>query len=289
LLNPLVQDALKPSMKNTFVTISFLFFLTGLCFSQEPPEMLNFRFVDSTGKIIYPYLKIIETNIIPSRRTKNSKDFDYLKIERDTLEVVGLTKDYNHHWMRIDSTGYFFAPMTEDYHYLGEEIRITGKYNGKVMTITFLGQGMENFGCWASDMSSKSLFDISFEEGNFLYFKTRTTKGISLHDSTSAPNISSKLYKGRISKDFRMIDNLIKIDSIHTFRGQTYQSELLPINELLDFNNEYYGEPTYIGFLFEKNIPVGYCLINNEITKAVLFNLRYQKLIKKYYHQHGDG
>lgn len=274
-------------MKNRFIGISFLLFLTGLGFSQEPPEMLNFRFVDSIGEIIYPDFKIIETNIVPSRRTKNSKDFDYLKIERDTIEVVSLTKDYNHRWMRIDSTGYFFAPMTGDYHSLGEEIRITAKYNEKVMTITFIGQGMKNFGCWASDMNSKSLLDISFEEGNFLYSKIRTTKRIKLNDSISVPDISSKLYKGKISKDFKMIDKLIKIDSINIFSGQTYQNELLPIDKLLDFNKEYHGEPTYLGFLFEKNIPVGYCLINNGITEAVFFNPEYQKLIKKYYRQHG--
>lgn len=275
-------------MKNRSVVVSFFLFLTALGFSQEPPEMLNFRFVDSVGEIIYPDIKIVEINIVPARRTKSSEDFDCLKIERDTIEVVSLPKDYNNRWMRIDSSGYFFAPITGDFHFLGEEIKITAKYNGKVMTITFLGQGMNNFGCWASDMNVKSLLDISFEEGDFLYSKIRTTKRIRLNDGTRIQHSSLELFKGKISQDFKMIDNLVKIDSINTFNGQTSEGELLPIDKLLDFHKEYFGESTYIGFLFENNIPIGYCLIINSIVKdAFLFNPEYQKLVKKYYRQHG--
>lgn len=273
-------------MKNRFIIVTVFSFLTAVGFSQESPEMLNFRFVDAGGEIIYPDIKIVETDIVPSRRTKSSKDFDYLKIERDTIEAKSLTKDYDNRWMRIDSSGYFFAPITGNYHYLGEEIRMTAKYNGKVMTITFLGQGMSNFGCWASDMNPNSLLDISFEEGNFLYSKIGAAKRIKLNDGTRILNISSELFKEKISQDFKMIDNIVKIDSISTFSGKTYKGELLPIDKLLDFNKEYYGEPTYHGFLFENNIPVGYCLINNGIVKeALLFNQEYQKLVKKYYRQ----
>lgn len=208
-------------MFNKFILASFLL-VTGFGFAQEPPEMLSFRFIDSTGKVIYPVLEVIEINIVPYSATSSSKDFDDLKTERDTLQIVNLQQEFNHRWMQIDSTGYFFAPMTADHHYLGEEIKISATYNQKIMAITFLGQGMQNFGCWASGLDSTSRLDISFEEGNFLYLKMNTTERVLLNERMGVSNRSSKVYKGKISKDFKMIDDCIKIHEIRSFNGLNY-------------------------------------------------------------------
>src|SRR5690606_39075834 len=94
-------------------------------------------------------------------------------------------------------------------------------------------------------------------------------------------------YRGKVPEDFKMISELLEIDINSAFNGINNKPEFLPINKLLDYNTEYYGEPTYIGFLFEKNIPVGYWLIYNGVTKSVLFNSEYQEVIKNYYSQHG--
>lgn len=265
-----------------FIIISLLLFVTEFGFAQEPPEMLNIKFTDAIGKTIYPELTIIETFINPIRSQKNSKDWDDLKIEEDTLVIKDL-KSHTGRWLRIDSTGYYLEPNSG--HYLAEEIKIIAIHNKKEMVITFMGQGMGVFGCWASDLNPKSIVDLSFEEGNFLYAKIHASEKVKLNDSIKISNNNSILYKGKISKDFKMITELLEINSINTFCGLSNKREFMPINKLLDYNTVHYGEPTYIGFLYEKNIPVGYCLINDGVTKAILFNSEYQKLIKKYYLQ----
>ena len=239
--------------------------------------------MDSLGKTIYPDMIIISNSVKPYRSKSNSKYWDDLKIETDTLIIKNADLDALR-WAHIDSSAYYLQPLSGR-HYLEEEIKVIAVHNNKTMVITFIGQGMGIFGCWASDHQPRSIVDILFEEGDFLFSQVHFSEKVVKTNGDIVSRQFTKLYKGAVPKDFKMITELKEIDNVNNFYGFNEKHELVPINDILKYDTEVNGEAAYVGFLLDKKIPVGYCLILNGVNKTVLFNKEYQKSIKKYYRE----
>lgn len=228
-------------------------------FSQEPAEAISFCFINNLKKNIYPELQIIGKKIDYNRKNKK------LKVRTDTIKINALlqmTSNQNDRWMQIDTTGYKITSPNNN-HYLDEEIKVIAVYDKKQMTILFVGQGMANY-VW------QEMNRIEFEEGNFIY--------VAGFGSTS-------VIKLRLPKELEMLSSKSSIahhiDPLKNLQGVTNHGQLLPIAEVLEFNDQHNGMKLYNGFLFEGCMLIGFVWLDDKNKQIVLFNKPFIDFFKK--------
>lgn len=258
-------------MKKHICTLLALVMATMNLFAQEPPEYLDFIFKDINGQTVFPDITIIENNV------KLDFNEEKLVIQSDTV-TINFQDRLNHtaYQYKNDSGDLISRIASIHYdHFLGEEIIMIAQYKEKVMHITFFGQSMRNFGIWQSGFESQKPNVITFQEGTYLY----TASGLKINGTTDDTrtlttwNTQKQIFNTDKTAEGKATWNTSDYDGINNW------NELKTLQSILKNN-----ENTYLGFLFQNNVPVAYGYIKDDFHHIIYLNKRMIKQLKKYYH-----
>ncbi len=257
-------------MKKEIITVLCFTLSSISCFSQEPPDRVSLYFINNLKQKIHPQIHVVGSNI------GYNKDRRRLEVTTSAFDIDSSLKivvSQNDSWRAVDrwtfvnSELYFITSPTGN-HSLDAEVKIIAEYEKKKMVLLFVGGGYSNFGTF--DMKRR----IEFQAGTFLYFNL-------LRDGKDS------IIRMNVPENFSMISDTlpINIDTLKNFQGKVSE-KLLPFEQVLEYNQRYFNDKMYMGFLFENCVPIGFAWIEDKNKQIIMFNKQFIRYLKEYYQQH---